>query len=179
MKHTTRILSFILAFLFLFSLGGCGSESAGAGTEGTSGPVVRTTGATEAESTAETAPTSTSATVPTTEPVTEPVTAPTTAPSTESSHSHSYQPATCTAPKTCSVCGATEGSASGHNYANGKCTVCSQSDPNYTDETMVWIPTKGGTKYHKHAGCSNMSDPEHVTQSEAESRGFTPCKKCY
>ena len=44
---------------------------------------------------------------------------------------------------------------------------------------MVWIPTKGGTKHHTKASCSNMIDPEQVTQAEAESRGFTPCKKCH
>ena len=43
---------------------------------------------------------------------------------------HSMQDATCTAPKTCSACGHTEGDAKGHNYAAptcavaSKCTVC-------------------------------------------------------
>lgn len=46
-------------------------------------------------------------------------------------------------------------------------------------EPMVWIPTKGGTKYHKKSTCSGMDGPEQVTISEAEARGFTPCKKCY
>lgn len=45
-------------------------------------------------------------------------------------------------------------------------------------ETMVWIP-KSGSKYHSHAGCSNMKNPSQVTQSEAEARGYTPCKKCW
>lgn len=48
-----------------------------------------------------------------------------------------------------------------------------------SQEEMVWIPTKGGTKYHTKASCSNMIDPEQVTQAEAESRNFTPCKKCH
>lgn len=38
---------------------------------------------------------------------------------------HSWESATCTEPKTCSVCGATEGSAAGHNYGGGTtCIVC-------------------------------------------------------
>ncbi len=38
---------------------------------------------------------------------------------------HNWKSATCTAPKTCSVCGATEGTAAGHNYGGGTtCTVC-------------------------------------------------------
>ena len=140
----------------------------------------------------------------TTTPTTEPTTAPTTAPTTEPPHTHSFSAATCTAPKTCScgategeanghnwkdatcsdpkictVCGTTSGLTAGHNFSNGKCTTCGKADPDYNHETMVWIPTNGGTKYHTHAGCSNMEDPEQVTQSEAESRGFTPCKRCH
>ena len=56
----------------------------------------------------------------------------------------------------------------------------------YTEDTgyanadlMVWIPTNGGTKYHANAECSDMTDPIEVTLTEAESRGFTFCKKCY
>ena len=43
----------------------------------------------------------------------------------------------------------------------------------------VWIPTNGGTKYHKSSGCSNMIDPLHVSLDEAIDRGFTACKRCY
>ena len=39
---------------------------------------------------------------------------------------HSMQDATCTAPKTCSACGHTEGDAKGHNYAAPTCAVASQ-----------------------------------------------------
>lgn len=46
-------------------------------------------------------------------------------------------------------------------------------------EEMVWIPTNGGTKFHSRSSCSNMSNPQEVTISQAKSRGFTPCKKCH
>ena len=46
------------------------------------------------------------------------------------------------------------------------------------DNEMVWIP-KSGKKYHSHAGCSGMKNPEEVTKEEAENRGYTPCKKCW
>lgn len=36
---------------------------------------------------------------------------------------HSWQDATCTAPKTCSVCGATEGEALGHKWSDATCTA--------------------------------------------------------
>ena len=44
---------------------------------------------------------------------------------------------------------------------------------------MCWIPTNGGTKYHTKSGYSNMEDPIQVTVNEAQSRGFTACKKCH
>lgn len=46
------------------------------------------------------------------------------------------------------------------------------------NERMVWIPTNGGKKYHSHAGCSNMKNPQEVSIEQAEARGYTPCKKC-
>lgn len=46
-------------------------------------------------------------------------------------------------------------------------------------ETMVWIPTNGGTKYHSKSSCSNMDNPQQVTLSEAQAKGFTACKRCY
>ncbi|MBR5514790.1 MAG: hypothetical protein IKU52_01155 [Clostridia bacterium] len=45
---------------------------------------------------------------------------------------HSWADRTCTAPKTCRVCGKTEGSASGHSYYGGSCSNCGASDPNYS-----------------------------------------------
>ena len=50
--------------------------------------------------------------------------------STQAPHSHFYGKATCTAPAKCS-CGATNGSALGHSYSNGKCSRCGTADPNY------------------------------------------------
>ena len=47
------------------------------------------------------------------------------------------------------------------------------------NDTLVWIPTRGGVKYHTHAGCSDMIDPLEVSVSTAISGGFDPCKKCY
>lgn len=39
-----------------------------------------------------------------------------------SGHQHAWQDATCTAPKTCTVCGATEGAAAQHSYGDGVIT---------------------------------------------------------
>ena len=43
----------------------------------------------------------------------------------------------------------------------------------------VWIPTKGGTKYHSHSGCSKMENPDYVSLEQAKSLGFTACGKCW
>ena len=40
---------------------------------------------------------------------------------------HTWVGATCTAPKTCTTCGVTEGEALGHSSAVGKCTRCGQT----------------------------------------------------
>ena len=44
---------------------------------------------------------------------------------------HAWTDATCTAPKTCTACSKTEGVALGHEYAEGKCTGCGETDPDY------------------------------------------------
>lgn len=48
-----------------------------------------------------------------------------------------------------------------------------------TQAVMVWIPTNGGTKYHKNSTCSNMDNPTQVTIDNAVARGFSPCGRCY
>lgn len=61
----------------------------------------------------------------------------------------------------------------------------SETEKNYqnsenvtTKAVMVWIP-ETGSKYHRSSGCSNMKNPTKVTLQDAQSRGYTACKKCY
>ena len=35
------------------------------------------------------------------------------------------------------------------------------------------------TKYHRLPSCSGMENPTEVTLEQAESWGYTPCKRCY
>ena len=50
---------------------------------------------------------------------------------------HVWGNATCTAPKTCTTCGATEGEALGHSFGeNDICTVCGASSAPILDETI-------------------------------------------
>lgn len=44
----------------------------------------------------------------------------------------------------------------------------------------VYIASSGkGKKYHSDPNCSSMNGATPLTKSEAEARGYTPCKKCY
>lgn len=56
------------------------------------------------------------------------------------------------------------------------------SDAEPTPETrsggMVWIP-QSGKKYHADSSCSGMKNPRQVSLSEAQSKGYTVCKRCY
>ncbi len=47
-----------------------------------------------------------------------------------------------------------------------------------SSSSYVWIP-RTGSKYHSRSSCSNMRSPSKVKKSEAISRGYTPCSKCY
>ena len=61
-----------------------------------------------------------------------------------------------------------------------------EEEPSHTPEPtaatasggMVWIP-QSGSKYHKISTCSGMKNPSQVSRSQAESRGYTPCKRCW
>lgn len=107
-------------------------------TKATAAPTTKATVAPTTKATA--APTTKATVAPTTKPATTPATIATTC-------SHSYKDATCTAPKTCSKCGATEGNAAGHSYSNGTCTVCGAADPNVPFENNSWAAyiVKAGT----------------------------------
>lgn len=51
--------------------------------------------------------------------------------------------------------------------------------PTRSASGQVWIPTKGGKKYHSHSSCSGMIDPRKVSLEEAEQLGFTACGRCH
>ena len=53
-----------------------------------------------------------------------------------------------------------------------------QSPARPDNTETVWIPATG-KKYHRKSSCSNMKNPTQVSRSDAISRGYEPCKKCY
>lgn len=59
-------------------------------------------------------------------------------------------------------------------------TAVEYNEPAEPQGSMVYIASSGkGTKYHRTSTCSNMKDATAVTESDAQARGYTPCKKCY
>ena len=58
---------------------------------------------------------------------------------------HEWQDATCTAPRTCSICGATEGEALGHDFSKaglfkrGVCSRCGEVLPSGMDKAFSWM----------------------------------------
>lgn len=65
---------------------------------------------------------------------------------------------------------------SSSSSAGGSVTVPKKED---TQGNLVWVPTKGGKKYHSKSSCSSMDNPMQVTIEHAEANGYTPCKRCY
>ena len=58
-----------------------------------------------------------------------------------SSKGHMWKEATCIVSKTCSVCGVTEGSTIEHNYQNGHCTMC--YDASDIVVSKIWMNEPG------------------------------------
>ena len=90
---------------------------------------------------------------------------------------HDWADATCTAPKTCALCGATEGEALGHNYADCVCTVCGAKDLPAMDKTVAqdfsdtdagnWMPS-----FNMSNGWATGSVELNPTDIGAEWEGF-------
>lgn len=75
---------------------------------------------------------------------TEPATQATTPATQATSCSHSYAAATCTAPKTCTKCGATEGQPAGHSLT-ATCTGCGQTNEGFRElvDNFEWSYVEG------------------------------------
>lgn len=67
---------------------------------------------------------------------------------------HKWADATCIAPKTCSVCGQTEGDVIDHNYQDGVCAMCQAEDPVSTQIK------KGKLIYDKLNAINSISDQQ-------------------
>ena len=108
---------------------------------------------------------------PSEEPAPEPSEEPVPEPSEEPAPEPSVEPTPEPAPAPES-----SGGNGGGDSGGSSVTVPSHEE---TGENLVWVPTKGGKKYHSHAGCSNMDNPMQVTVETALANGYTACKRCY
>lgn len=70
--------------------------------------------------------------------------------------------------------------AEAQRQATAQASSQSEESSSYTEATAgeVYIP-QSGYKYHSNPNCSNMKNPTAISLSEAQSRGYQPCKKCY
>ena len=84
---------------------------------------------------------------------------------------HNWSAATCTTPKTCSVCGQTEGSANGHDYQNGVCTVCGEKKEGHI--TLPATPATVKDLQKKFWSSTTITDVSY--QYAIQSRTGLPC----
>lgn len=137
-------------------------------------------------------PTPTPTPEPTAAPTAEPTSKPTVKPTqtAKPTHTHSFSAATCTSPKTCTTCGATEGAAKGHKWkaatpsAPKTCTVCGATQGSALDipgkenyHGHVYTGGESSKKYHYEADCAGKYSHE-ITWGEVQSRGLDPCGTC-
>lgn len=66
-------------------------------------------------------------------------------------------------------------SAAFPNSSSSKKNTSPVKESNYN---YVWV-SRSGSKYHSYAGCSGMKNPSKIKKSDAVSKGYTACKKCY
>ncbi len=66
---------------------------------------------------------------------------------------------------------------------SGSKTIPSDPEPQPAAQTektsnVVWV-SQSGSKYHSSPSCSGMKNPAQLSLSEAQSQGYTPCKRCH
>ncbi len=66
---------------------------------------------------------------------------------------------------------------------SGSKTIPSDTEPQPTTQTektsgTVWV-SQSGSKYHSSPSCSGMKNPSQLSLADAQSQGYTPCKRCH
>lgn len=178
-----RLMALLGAALLLFSLAACGGEpSSGTRTAGfsistaepVSVPTEKPTPTPTAEPTS--APTEKPTPAPTEEPTPKPTEKPTPTPTEKPTPKPTEKPTPKPTEKPTPEPTKKPSAQTDEKANEGSVTVPKQSE---TGENLVWVPTKGGKKYHSYSGCSNMIDPIQVSVETAVKNGFTPCKRCH
>jgi hypothetical protein len=84
---------------------------------------------------------------------------------------HTWADATCTAPKTCDLCGAKEGTAAGHTFVEGVCSVCGTAEGT-TDTSVVWDMTQQADASQWYCAQAYKEVSPTITWSEITADGF-------
>ena len=122
---------------------------------------------TEAQTTTQT-PTTTEAPTTTQAPTT------TEAPTTTQASTTTEAPTTTRAPTT------TEAPTTAQTPTTTKVTQAEEAYDAQENTATVWIASSGnGYAYHARSTCGNMKKSTPISLSDAQARGYTPCKKCY
>ena len=122
---------------------------------------------TEAQTTTQT-PTTTEAPITTQAPTT------TEAPTTTQASTTTEAPTTTQAPTT------TEAPTTAQTPTTTKVTQAEEAYDAQENTATVWIASSGnGYAYHARSTCGNMKKSTPISLSDAQARGYTPCKKCY
>ena len=66
---------------------------------------------------------------------------------TKAATEHNWIDATCTEAKHCDICGETEGEALGHDYVEGVCTRCGETDPKYRAPLSGLLRVAGNDRF--------------------------------
>ena len=122
---------------------------------------------TEAQTTTQ-SPTTTEAPTTTQAPTT------TEAPTTTQASTTPEAPTTTQAPTT------TEAPTTAQTPTTTKVTQAEEAYDAQENTATVWIASSGnGYAYHARSTCGNMKKSTPISLSDAQARGYTPCKKCY
>ena len=131
-----RVFALVLAALMLLSLCACGEKDSAEDTKPTENVQTPTEGKTQdtqpSNNEGQAGDTTPAETTPAATTPAETIPAP-----TGCFHTN-WKDATCTAPKTCSNCGFTEGEALGHDFIGDTCLDCNAPNPNVSFDEMVW-----------------------------------------
>ena len=62
--------------------------------------------------------------------------------------------------------------------SNNEAATSSTNGSGEQNNETVWV-SENGTKYHSKPDCSNMKTASEMPKSNAETLGYSPCKRCY
>ena len=113
-------------------------------------------------------------------PVTTEAQTTTQTPTTIEAPTTTQAPTTTEAPTTTQAPTTTEAPTTAQTPTTTKVTQAEEAYDAQENTATVWIASSGnGYAYHARSTCGNMKKSTPISLSDAQARGYTPCKKCY